>query len=314
MAKLWKNFITEAKNTHGADVNEILYGYYLLGGTWTGFNGAAAAKRTVKDKKKLIGNEEYMHQRERAKAMAVETINWARDNGYQGSIKKVWWTARPGVLAKAVGYEVDSKKNPTDILVQFTDKQFLGLSAKSTKSKGDIGFKNPGAGTFDTSLGTKLTDHYKSTQSEFAEKHGLSSSAAVRKKEIRADKELVIFANQQRDIMLGELRNHLMMNLNKLDQESLRSFILDETMDAKPILPPYIKVTGKGKGPYTADISDPLKNDKATAMATDEITLHNVGNDSIGVMAGDLKILKMRFKQESQAMASSLKLSCEPWR
>ena len=38
------------------------------------------------------------------------------------------------------------KKNPTDVLVEFTKGGFLGLSAKSTSGKGDIGFKNPGVG------------------------------------------------------------------------------------------------------------------------------------------------------------------------
>jgi len=312
--KDFSEFLTEASNTHAADINEILYGYFLLGGTWRGFQNAAEARKQVEDKKIKIGEEQYTIQQERARVMANETLNWARDNGYNGSVSKVWWTARPGVLSKAVGYAVDSRKNPTDILVQFTDKQFLGLSAKSTKSKGDIGFKNPGAGTIDKLVGTDLSSHYFKTQVEFAKKHGLSLSTAARKKEIRAgDDAIKAAANQERNNMLSELRDILMSRLKSYKQDELRKLILSATMDAEPVMPRYIKVTGHGNGPCTASISDPLKNDKATAVATQDITLEPVGNDSIGVSAGGMRIEKIRFKQESQAMASSLKLSCDPW-
>ena len=38
-----------------------------------------------------------------------------------------------------------------------------------------------------------------------------------------------------------------------------------------------------------------------------------VGNESIGVKAGNKKILKMRFKYESEKLASSMKMSGDPW-
>jgi len=43
------------------------------------------------------------------------------------------------------------------------------------------------------------------------------------------------------------------------------------------------------------------------------IKLEKVGNESIGVSAGGKKIMKMRFKFESEKMASSVKLSGDPW-
>ena len=41
--------------------------------------------------------------------------------------------------------------------------------------------------------------------------------------------------------------------------------------------------------------------------------VEEVGNDSVGVKAGSKKILKMRFKFESEKLASSLKMSGDPW-
>ena len=41
--------------------------------------------------------------------------------------------------------------------------------------------------------------------------------------------------------------------------------------------------------------------------------LEKVGNESIGVMANNKKVFKMRFKFESEKLASSLKMSGESW-
>jgi hypothetical protein len=85
-------------------------------------------------------------------------------------------------------------------------------------------------------------------------------------------------------------------------------------MDAEILKPPYIKVTGQGnKEPYRAVAMDPTKNEKLDALAKYKITLEKVGNESIGVKAGDKKIMKIRFKFESEKMASSVKLSGDPW-
>jgi len=100
-----------------------------------------------------------------------------------------------------------------------------------------------------------------------------------------------------------------------MKNKALSEYCLDGWMDAKePDPPAYIKITGNGtKEPYSALLLDPLKNDKAMAIASKKITVEAVGNDSVGIRAGGKKIFKMRFKYESQAMASSLKMSGYAW-
>ena len=79
-------------------------------------------------------------------------------------------------------------------------------------------------------------------------------------------------------------------------------------------MPRYVKVTGRGtRAPYTAVVDDPLNNDKLRKLASDAITFEAVGNDSVGVKAGAKKIMKMRFKYESQKLASTVKMSGDPW-
>ena len=80
------------------------------------------------------------------------------------------------------------------------------------------------------------------------------------------------------------------------------------------MFPPYVKVTGRGtQSPYSASVEDPLNNPKLKAILTERISYEDVGNDSVGVKAGTKKILKMRFKYESEKLASSLKMSGDPW-
>ena len=161
-----------------SDVNEILLGYHILGSTWDGFQDVVNVKSQLDIRSNQLDKEEYEIQEERAKVQATKSLDWARANKYGNRVVKAWWTARKGTLSEAVGYEVDSSKNPTDTLVQFETDKFLGLSAKSTAGKGDIGFKNPGIGTIDKVLGLKLVSIVKEEEDEFAELYKLSASKA----------------------------------------------------------------------------------------------------------------------------------------
>ena len=300
-----------ASNTDLADINEILLGYYLNGEKWYD----PEAKKQFEAKRKVATEDEYLAQDRKAAVMADEVIKWAKSNGYNGKVSKVWWTARPGVLSKAVGKEVDSRKNPTDILIQFTDKQFLGVSAKSTKGGGDIGFKNPGMGTIEASLKINLKAVYGKFEAEAVKKFKLPSSTSERKAKIRKDPAMQAKTQAIGVKALAAIRDALFKKLTSLSQNDIKKYILSDWMDSSQgLYPPYIKVTGMGnKEPYTAKVDDPLNNDKLKALKKAQIKLEKVGNESIGVSAGGKKILKMRAKFESEKLASSIKFSGDPW-
>lgn len=304
---------TKTANTVLSDINEIYTGFILAGNKW--FD--TEAKRQFDLRVSQATPEQVEDAKGKAEVMAHKFIDWAKKNKYSGSVKHVWWTARAGSLSDAVGREVNQKKNPTDILIQFTDGPadgFLGLSAKATLTKGDIGFKNPGIGTIDRNLDLKLSDYYKSKQLESISKHSLPKSDKDRKTFIRANPHIKQETEAAGVKVLSELRDKLLEKLHQLDQETLLKYLLSDWLDAEVLYPPYIKVTGKGnKLPYTADVVDPVSNPKLEALANYDITLSTVGNESIGVMAGDKKIMKIRFKFESEKMASSMKLSGDPW-
>jgi len=300
-------------NTILSDINEIYIGFILAGNKW--FDNAA--DNHYSSRIKIALPHETLDAQSKSIAMAAEFLSWAKKNGYSGNIENVWWTARPGSMSSAVGQAVDQKKNPTDILVLFTNgpaNGFLGLSAKATKTKGDIGFKNPGLGTIDRNLKLALADRYKTVLDAMIAKLQLPSSASERKIYLRGNAKMKSITESTGVELLAEMANSLLTRLQKMKQLELVKYLLTDWMDAEIIYPPYIKVTGQGnKAPYKAVVSDPIKNDKLDALAKYDVTLSKVGNDSIGVKAGDKKIMKIRFKFESEKMASSLKLSGDPW-
>ena len=304
-----------AAETLKADVNEILLGYHILGSTWNGFQKESEVKNQLSIRRSQIGDTEYNIQEERAKVQATKSLDWARANNYGNRVVKAWWTARPGILSEAVGYEVDSSKNPTDTLVQFETDRFLGLSAKSTAGKGDIGFKNPGIGTIDKALSLDLAGIVKEENDDFVEIYGLSTTQSVRKREIRSDRNLIEASNDARNITLEIVRDVFYNKLNVLSNKKLKEYVLSDWLDAtKTISPMYIKVTGHGSEyPYTASLMNPLQNSKIEALHKSNLTVSKVGNDSVGVETINKRILKMRVKYESQAMASSVKFSGDPW-
>lgn len=299
-------------NTVLSDINEIYTGY-VLAGKW--FDASAKTQYTARCKQ--AQPHEVADAEGKAIAMANDFKVWAKQNGYSGTVKQVWWTARPGSMAAAVGRPVDQKKNPTDILVKFTSGPadgFLGLSAKATKTKGDIGFKNPGIGTIDTSLGMSLAEDYKKALKKTIDQFGLPVGATERKLYLRSKPKIKEQTEAIGSKLMADLRDKLLVRLQKMKQPELMKYLLSDWMDAEISYPPYIKVTGQGnKPPYKAVVMDPVSNPKLDALNKYKIKLEKVGNESIGVSAGEKQIMKIRFKFESEKMASSMKLSGDPW-
>lgn len=302
-------------NTVLADINEIWTAYCLNNKKW--FDNDA--KKQYNDRVTQAKPEEVADAQGKAEVMAKDFIKWAKNSGYSGRITNVWWTARPNSMSQAVGRPVDQRKNPTDVLVKFAKgpkgtNGFLGLSAKATKGKSDIGFKNPGIGTVDKSLGTKFGELHKKELEKTIKQLSLPASAKPRKQYIRENAGIKTLTNQTGLDLMKKMRDQMLSTLKKMNQEKLYQYILDDWMDAEVLYPPYVKVTGMGnKEPYTSMVMDPLDNPKLKALAENKISLVKVGNESIGVQAGTKKIMKMRFKFESEKMASSLKMSGEPW-
>lgn len=300
-------------NTVLSDLNEILVGFILNKQKW--FSKEAEEQHDMRAGQ--VTKEQYEDAYGKAAVMCEEFIKWAKANKYSGTVKQVWWTARPGSMSEAVGYEVDQRKNPTDVLVKFTKgpaNGFLGLSAKATKGSGDIGFSNPGIGTLDKYLKLNLNQINEKAAAAIIKKYKLSASASVRKGEIRAKKPLQAITQAEGAKVLSDTRDALFKKLKTMQQKDLLRFINEQLLKSEELNPPYIKVTGMGKKPpYTAKVDDPVNNPKLDALRKGPITVEKTGAAAVGFSANGKKIAKLRFKFESEPLASSVKGSGEPF-
>ena len=300
-----------ASNTDAADVNEIYVAFVLNDNSFPDTQSETQYKRKLA----LLDANEGAAQIGRAIVMAEEFKKWATRHGYSG-IENVYWTARPGFsFTTVVGQPVDQRKNPTDVLVKFRTGGFLGLSAKSTRGSTDIGFKNPGLGTVEDDLNIKLAELNTNKVNYIVETFKLPKSAASRKTAIRQNRAIQPQTDAMGLQVLEEMRDIMLAKLQTLSTNDAKAYLLRGWIDASvELFPPYVKVTGMGKAaPFTATVEDPLNNPKLKAIQDNKLEFSKVGDTSIGVKAGTKKICKMRFKYESEKLASSVKLSGDPW-
>ena len=302
--------VTSNSQSVGADVNEIFFGYYLTN-NWNDFKDSKKIQQELEDRKKRLSNDEVNNQKGRAKEMAKITLEWMKNNGYEGKIIKKWWPKQnSGMISQAVGYEVDLDKNPLDVLVLTDKEKFLGLSAKSTKGSGKPPFKNPGLGSIESDLKLKLKHHYEDAVKEMLKKYPeLPKINSERKKIFKADRKFYeeniqssIFVQYTFEGIQEDMYNKLIT----LSQKELWNYIKDSWMDAGFLQPPYIIVTGRGTNDkFTADV------DNRHDLNIQNLTIKKVGSDKIRIFSKEKKLLDMRVKFESNHMATSIKFSGE---
>ena len=301
-----------ASNTLGADVNEIHLAYLLNGNSFPD----SQSQQQIERRSQALSEQVVGWQKGRAEAMYRRFLSFLSDKNY-GSPIASYWTARPGFSFNSImGMNVDQRLNPTDVLVRLSGTpQWYGISAKSTVS-GSAGFKNPGVGTIDNYLGSNLKGIATDYVNQIVERFQLPTSAKARKLAINADlptKRTIM--SEYGSPCLSAMRDSYMTVLNNLPTERKVEFFATEWMNEDPniLRLPYVKITGSGTGPYSANLYDPIGSSKVRHLVAGPIILENVGVDAIGVRANNTKIFKMRFKFESTQLASSLKMSGDPW-
>lgn len=298
-------------NTLGADINEIHLCYLLN-------NNSFPDKPTsdqFEKRSNSVSEQEKEWQIGRAEAMYKKFLQFLKSKQY-GSPVSSYWTARSGfVFESVVGFSVNQRLNPTDVLVKLNTGKFYGISAKSTKS-GSAGMKNPGIGTIDKYLGTNLSAIDIKYSNMIIEKYDLPTGKDARKNFLQSNLGIKkkVYENYSSKA-LNELRNAYLAKLNQMSQEKIIDFLVTEWLNEDPEIMklPYVKITGSGTKDYSASLYDPITNSKSRHLIKGPISFSPVGNDSVGVTANNTKILKMRFKYASTQLASSLKMSGDPW-
>lgn len=298
-------------NTLGADINEIYLSYLLNNNS---FPDKITSDQFEK-RSKSVSSQEKEWQMGRAEAMYSKFLEFLK-NRQLGSPVSAYWTARPGFRFESiVGFSVNQRLNPTDVLIKLNTGKFYGISAKSTKS-GGAGLKNPGVGTIDRYLGTNLASIDVKYSNMIVEKYGLPTGKDARKQFLNNNPGVKknVYDNYSSKA-LRELRDTYLATINNMNQQQIIDFLVTEWLNEDPeiLKLPYVKITGSGTKVYTASLYDPITNSKSRHLVKGPIKFSAVGNDAVGVTADNTRILKMRFKYASTQLASSLKMSGDPW-
>tara|TARA_R110000744_G_scaffold376776_1_gene491255 strand:- start:55 stop:1038 length:984 start_codon:yes stop_codon:yes gene_type:complete len=326
LLEMIEEVLGESRNTLGADINEILLALIAsdsLGGNTSKFVNYEQALQTVNQRKTQLTSAqksaELEIQSRRAIEMFKEIEDWRRQNGFDGEITRVWWTARPNILLGAVPDA--SPGNPTDVLYEIAGSkgtEYLGISAKSSKANKDIAFKNPGAGTIAKILNLNSKQIINSITSQAVKTINLPTTAKARKamlKSLSREDPIRLKTDQFGSQIENLLRDELLLKLQKMSIQDARQHLSKVWLDAEDAYPFYIKCLGYGvpSKNYGARVFDPINNDKYKALMSQNISFEKSGQNSIGVSAGNQKIMKIRYKYESTKLATSMKLSGEPW-
>jgi len=309
-------------NTLGADINEIQLAFLLNGNKFPTTDAQNTYNSRVQTLTSSGKSSEVSDQNARAQVTYDRFLKFLSDNR-MGTPTAAYWTARPGVISRIVGFPVDQSKNPTDVLVELSTGKFYGISLKSTKS-GKTGFKNPGMGTVESQLGlsnkpfTKIVDKYREMvknhlgslvkDSDVARKSFFKTNPSVYKT-IQAAYGIPCY-EELRDALYGHLKD-------KMDpweqQVFLGADICNE--DEETMRLPYVKITGSGTGGnYTTDFYDPIANSKINKLINEGANFSKkatTSKNTVQIKAGTEEIFQIRWKWSDKAFASSMKLSAE---
>jgi hypothetical protein len=310
-------------NTLGADINEIRLAWLLNGNSYPD----NAAKTTYISREtsliQMNKTQEISDQCGRAQAQYERFLQFLRSKSL-GTPVEAYWTARPGIITSIVGFPVDQRKNPTDVLVKLSGGSFYGISLKSTKS-GKTGFKNPGMGSLETALGlgsskpfTNIVDKYRTMVINHLGSSVANSDTARKTYFKQNDQDYQNIITTYAYPCYEELRQALYDHLSsKMDPWEHQVFLGADIMneDEETMKLPYVKITGSGKnGNYTTDFYDPIADSKMTKIIAYGASFElkdTVAKNTVQVKAGNQNLFQIRWKWSDRAFASSMKLSAE---
>jgi len=310
-------------NTLGAEINEIQLAFLLNGNKFPSTESENTYNARIQTLTSQNKSSEIADQNGRAVVTYERFLKFLLDNKL-GSPVGAYWTARPGIITKIVGFSVDQSKNPTDVLVKLSTDKFYGISLKSTKA-GKTGFKNPGMGTVESQLGlgtkkpfTKIVNKYR----DMVINHlgsSVKNTDAARKTYFQTNPTAYKTVQNAYGIpCYEELRDALFDHLStKMDpweqQVFLGADICNE--DEETMKLPYVKITGSGtSGNYTTDFYDPIANSKINKFISKGPGFSKKvtpSKNTVQIKAGNEDIFQIRWKWSDRAFASSMKLSAE---
>lgn len=300
-------------NSVGSDINEITTLLWLLGGDWSLIRNRRAAEKVLGERVGRSETTDAIDQVNRGIVMGTLGRQWLQNNRGGSFPRSGWWTGRPDA-AKAV---CGSKNTPADLVVELGDGSLLGVSVKSTKLLyKDVGFKNRGIGTLGEVLGVDFQAPVRDLTSQAVSQLNLPLTNKARKPWVRTRPGVQCLTQSLGECLLGVLREMLLQKLLSMDQTELREHLLVHWLDCSGSPLPWIKITGGGsEGEYSAMITEPLESASTRELSSGDakVSLQRLGTDTVGVSVGGRRLMRIRWKFESEKLCSPVKVSGEPW-
>lgn len=311
--KDFKEMLVESVKADAADVNEILTALYIAKGDWNMFGENAGAVRSFYDKKVAKLPEKVLETQDgRAQKMAELSLRWAKENGFESPVSRVWWIDSRIRDEEEMAIQIDNRTNPSDILIKFTDDTYLGVSAKSTGRLDDVGFKNPGLGTIERELGLSLNRYWQEGIDRLASDFGMEPNRPTIRRRIKTNKRIQIASTKIGDEVISTIRDAIYARMSRMNEKRLFAHLMKVWLNAERSTPPYIKVTGRGKdGEYSAKLENPGESVKVHLLAKGPIAMEKNGVGSITFRVYGKRIFSIRVKYKQEKVTSNIKLSGE---
>jgi hypothetical protein len=300
-----------ANLTYASNINEIGVGYYL-----TAFrNIDSSAKKEFDYCWHHTEPQERIMQLSRACEMANAMAQYLTTMHPTESIKEIQWVGNRKSAA------------PADLVLNFESGKLLGISCKSSRKNVALCFKNVGVTHFKQTLGLDVRPIYEQAAKDFCVQYGAPFKNTERKLFLRKSDaqnspiqgvSLQSLAQSVAQETLASITGLIYDVLCQKDNAWLQDYCLRSWMDYYTDIP-WVRVTGMGKKkPYKAVVEDPHALEgiyvapEYRAIQTGLVRLSRIKEQSIGIHADDVPVMKIRAKYESEALASSLKFLGEP--
>jgi hypothetical protein len=285
--------LSEIHNTDIATLNETLITYYLSNEKWTD----STAKDRYYSKHNKISKKELDAIHTKSKNMAIMFMNQTDKN-----IKKSWWTPTEKILSEKINRPI--KDNPSDVLVQFDDGTYLGLSAKHCKDNyKKIPFKNLALKTVDTFFDGSMLEYSKDYIKECVSQYNLPASLKERKQYIRNNPTLNALTRQEGEIIREKINLDFYEILCNTDisvvEQFLKTKVINVTTDLK-----YLKLTCHNKGVKIEDpfiYTKPFENLKFHIPEKSKYSVTFTNQESY--------ILNFRWKWNTEPLCGTIKAS-----
>lgn len=262
------------------------------------------AEKELASIRSKLGDEATDYRVNQAKSMVDESLKWAKENGYDGNVTDIIWTAKPGALAEAGFPDIPQKRHPADVVLKFDDGKALGISAKSsTTNSSKLTYKNRGLTSLENSLGLDLDDAIKEREQAYLTKKNLTKPQL--RSRMKTNKALKKQTDNEGRRILKDTRDRIVEQFSSLEQSEVARTMEDLFLDTENFGLPYIKTTGLRSQP--AKVVDPLNNPVIEALRNaNNITFEPQSQFVVKVKADGKNVMDISPKYGKDKVASSI--------